>query len=243
MVVTHKQAEILGDKELYVPTLVGENKNNLSFIDYYRDDSGEHISDKNKNYCELTAMYWAWKNLSVDYVGLIHYRRVFSSLIDKGKILSRNELETILNEVDVILPRKRNYIIENTWTHYKHNHYISDLLEVRNIIEIKYPNYVKSFDDVMKQTKSHRFNMLIMKKNKYDEYSEWLFSILFELEAKIDISEYDEYQSRVFGFLSERLLDVWIEANQIKYKELPFKFTEKQNWIKKGTKFIFNKFK
>lgn len=238
MVVTHKEAPMPKDKLLYIPTLVGGNKDNIDFPESYRDDSGVNISEKNTNYCELTALYWAWKNLDADYIGLVHYRRLFVEPRNKKEIASIETISNLLNEHDVILPKKRNYYIETTESHYKHNHNIDDLMETKKILEEFYPKYVSSFDRVMKETKSHRFNMMVMKKEKFDEYTEWLFAILVELEKRVDISNYDAYQSRIFGFISERLLDVWIYANDIKYSELPVKFMEKQNWPKKIAKFL-----
>ncbi len=244
MVVTHKEAPMPADRELYVPTLVGPNKDSLNFDTCFRDDLGENIAEKNPNFCELTALYWAWKNLEADYVGLVHYRRLLMNPTDSSVEISQEQLEKMIsNGVEIILPKKRNYYIETTYSHYEHNHNINDLLEVKKILEEKYPNYVSAFDNIMNKRKSHRFNMLIMKKNRFDAYSKWLFDILFELEKRVDISDYDSYQARIFGFISERLLDVWIEYNDVAYEEVPFKFMEKQNWVEKGTKFIFKKFR
>ncbi|WP_423767537.1 DUF4422 domain-containing protein [Enterococcus asini] len=242
MVVTHKEAPMPKDRELYVPTLVGPNKDSLKFNTYFRDDLGDNIAEKNPNFCELTALYWAWKNLEADYVGLVHYRRLLMDPTDSSVEISQEQLDKMIsNGVEIILPKKRNYYIETTYSHYEHNHNINDLLEVKKILEEKYPNYVSAFDNVMNKRKSHRFNMLIMKKNRFDAYSKWLFDILFELEKRVDISDYDSYQARIFGFISERLLDVWIEANDVAYEEVPFKFMEKQNWIKKGSNFLLRK--
>lgn len=243
MVVTHKEAPMPENKELYVPTLVGPNKDSLTFENYFRDDSGaDNIAEKNPNFCELTALYWAWKNLDADYVGLVHYRRLLMDPKNTSVEIGQAQLDQMIDRgVEVILPSKRNYYIETTWSHYEHNHNINDLIEVRNILEERYPEYLDSFNKVVGRKKSHRFNMMIMKKNRFDAYSKWLFDILFELENRVDISDYDAYQARIYGFISERLLDVWIEANDIAYEEVPFKFTEKQNWVKKGTKFILKK--
>lgn len=241
LVVTHKDFQLMTNDDMYIPMLVGPQKDGLNFTKYYRDDTKDSISGKNANYSELTGLYWAWKNLNSDYVGLVHYRRYLMSKKDKKNIISKKELSEILDSVDVVLPKKRNYYIETTWSHYEHNHNIDDLIKTREIIATYYPRYVDSFDKIMTNKKSHRFNMLIMKKEKFDAYCNWLFDILFELEKTIDISDYNSYQSRIYGFISERLLDVWLETNEVFYKEVPFKFTERQNWIKKGGKFILNK--
>lgn len=241
MVVTHKFSKLPNDG-IHVPMIVGPSKNNIKFENSLRDDIRDNIAYKNSNYCELTALYWAWKNVDVDVVGLVHYRRYFMDPNMKKNVINSSVISEILKEVDVILPKKRNYYIENSWTHYQHNHNINDLIETKKIINELYPEYIDVFDKVMLYKKSHRFNMLIMKKEKFNQYSEWLFNILFELEKRIDITDYDQYQARVFGFISERLLDVWIEQNDISYREVPFKFTEKQNWIKKGANFLLRKF-
>jgi hypothetical protein len=65
--------------------------------------------------------------------------------------------------------------------------------------------------------------------------------VLFRLEDELDISDYSEYDSRVFGFVAERLLDVWVEQNRVSYCELPVVNTEKTNWIKKGYSFLKRK--
>ena len=75
-----------------------------------------------------------------------------------------------------------------------------------------------------------------------DRYCTWLFDILFELENRIDISSYNTYESRVFGFMAERLFNVWLEKQDIKKHELPVVFLENINWITKGSRFLMRKF-
>ena len=103
--------------------------------------------------------------------------------------------------------------------------------------------YVAPYDDYMKKTKGHKFNMLVMKKELLDGYCSWLFDILFELESRLDITDYSAYDKRVYGFVSERLLDVWMITNNIRYKELPVVNMENQHWLKKGMSFLTRKFK
>lgn len=210
------------------------------------DSTGDNISKKNPHYCELTALYWAWKNCPAEYIGLAHYRRYFARAAlcgDKwSRIAGRTELEHALENADVLLPKKRNYWIETNYSQYVHAHHQQDLTLTRQILQERWPAYIPAYDSVMKRTFGHRFNMFVMRRNALDNYCSWLFDILFELEKRLDISAYSPNDARVFGFVAERLLDVWIETNQISYRELPVVFTEKVNWLKKGGAFLKRKF-
>ena len=247
IVATHKQYTMPKDK-MYMPIHVGaEGKESIG---YKGDNTGDNISKKNPYYCELTALYWAWKNLNANYIGLAHYRRHFSfaKKLPKdiegriNKVLNYEEAKNLLKNVDIVLPKKRNYFIENLYDHYKHTMYIEPLEETEKILSEKYPEYLEEFNKLHNRTSAHVFNMFIMKKEILDKYCEWLFSILFELEKRINPSQYDSFHARYLGRISERLLDVWINTNNLTYKEVSVIDIEKVNWIKKGTSFLKAKF-
>ncbi len=247
IVATHKQYQMPTDL-IYLPVQVGAK--NGEKLQYQRDDEGENISEKNPYFCELTGLFWAWKNLKCDYVGLCHYRRYFT--LNKKKyvseqekfrhVLSLEETKKLMKSTDIILPKKRNYYIENLYDHYKHTLYIEPLEITREIISIKYPRYLKEFDNLKKRKSAHMFNMFIMKKNVLDAYCNWLFDILFELENRIDYNIYDSFHARFFGRISELLLDVFIYTNQLTYKEVKVINMQKVNWVKKGISFLKAKF-
>jgi len=229
----------------YVTIQVGAALSRRALDGMIRDDTGDNISGKNRSFCELTALYWAWKNLDSDAVGLVHYRRYFARrcfTFDKRKrIAQQMDYERLLARYPVILPPLRHYWIETNYSQYVHAHHEQDLAVTRQILSELYPEYTPAYDRWMGRTYGHHFNMFVMKRPWFDAYCEWLFSILFELEKRLDISDYDEYNKRVFGFVSERLLDVWLETNHCPYKELPYVFLEKQNWLKKGGNFVRRK--
>ena len=230
------------DDPLYVPLQVGaEGKPDLGFV---KDSTGDNISRKNKNYCELTGLYWAWKNLPAEYLGLAHYRRhftVFRSTGDRRDVLTLDQARQLLQSADALLPAKRKYWIETNYQQYIHAHHKEDLDIARVIIGERCPDYLDCYDRVMKKTDGHRFNMFLMKRELSDAYCAWLFDILFELERRLDISSYDANDQRVFGFVSERLLDVWLLKNNVKCREMPYIFLEKQNWITKIANFLKRK--
>jgi hypothetical protein len=91
----------------------------------------------------------------------------------------------------------------------------------------------------MQRKSAHMFNMFIMKQQPFDEYCQWLFDILAKVEQNLDISDYNQYEARVYGFISERLLDVWLAVNeQYRTTEVNFVYMEKQNWLVKGGNFL-----
>lgn len=243
LVATHKKYRMPADG-IYLPIQVGKKVNQFD-IGIQGDDSGENISEKNPQFCELTALYWAWKNLDADYIGLVHYRRHFmvKNRSDKwNRIFTREGAESLLQNTDIILPRKRNYYIESNYSHYIHGHTKESLDRAIKILKTDYPEYSQTCDQIMKRSWAHMFNMFIMKKDLLYAYCEWVFSILFKLEKELDISSYSTFEARVFGRVSEVLLDIWIEKNGIKYVEVPVMFMEKQNWIDKGFAFLGRKF-
>lgn len=247
IVATHKKYQ-MPVEDIYIPIQVGAEKKES--LGYQPDNEGKNISSKNPYFCELTGLYWAWKNLNADYIGLSHYRRHFSvekhisKETDKRfeSVLNEKELRDILKDTDVVLAKKRNYYIETLYSHYEHTMYIEPLDETRKIIEEKYPDYLEEFDKLHKRTSAHMFNMFIMKKEILNEYCTWLFDILFELEKRIDVKQYDNFHARFFGRISELLLDVWINKNNISYKEVNVIDMENVNWLKKGAAFLRAKF-
>lgn len=243
VVATHKKYKMPNDK-MYIPIHVGSYGNEN--IGFQRDDKGINISQKNASFCELTGLYWIWKNLDADYLGLTHYRRHFKGKYKSKdafeKVLSNKEADELLSNTDILVTKKRKYYIENIYDHYKHTLYIETLDTAREIISKKYPSYIKAFDTCMKHKYMHAFNMFIMKKDKFNEYCEWLFDILFELEEELKDKEYNTFHARYPGRVSELLLDVWLEEKGYNYIEVPFIYMENINKLKKVTSFLKAKF-
>ncbi len=247
IVATHKKYQ-MPESSLYLPLHVGaKGKESFGFT---TDCTNDNISDKNPYYCELTGLYWAWKNLDADYIGLCHYRRYFSNAkkIPKSEnekfkiVLSEEETKKLLEKTDIILPKKRNYYIETIYNHYKHTMYIEPLDITGHIIKEKYPEYYKQFEHLKHTTSLHAFNMFIMKKEYLNQYCEWLFDILGEVEKRVDSSQYSDFHKRFYGRISERLLDVWIKTNKLNYKEIPVIDMQNINWKNKIKSFLVAKF-
>ena len=168
IVATHKIYEMPND-EMYLPVHVGSA--NKESIGYQRDDEGENISLLNPYYCELTGLYWAWKNLTEDYIGLVHYRRHFDM---NSHIMIKRDIEPFLGKIKVFMPKKRKYYIESLKSHYNHTHYPEHLDITRDVINKKYPDYISAYDKAINRTWGYMFNMCIMKREYLDHYCKWV---------------------------------------------------------------------
>lgn len=234
LVAYHKESEVYKN-DIYTPIHVGKALSSKD-LGFPGDDTKQNISKKNPNYCELTGLYWAWKNnifSESEYIGFCHYRRyfvtdvqepsLFAKIIKKvnrkvnGKVISKFSLDNEIKnfhkwldkqDFDVLLPYPIRYN-KTIRKQYSENHYGEHLDIIRDIIEEKTPEILDSFDYIMDQNELSFANMFIMRKKYFDEYMKWLFDILFDFEKKIEIPK-DPYQARIFGFLSERLLNVYV---------------------------------
>ena len=254
IIAAHKPY-VMPTDDIYIPLQVGAaGKSSISDVhdSYTRDDTGDNISDKNASYCELTGLYWAWKNLQCDYLGLAHYRRHFTVAhhipknADKMQyVLTGEQAEKLLQEADIIVPKKRNYYIETLYSHYAHTHDATHLDITREIIGEKCPQYLGCYDAVINSRGGHMFNMFLMKKSDVDDYCQWLFDILGELEQRVDASELSAFQGRLYGRVSEILFNVWLQSKVQQgssVKAIGCMHMEPINWWKKGTAFLKAKF-
>jgi hypothetical protein len=237
LVCVHKKDVFLCD-DTYMPIHVGKAISDLT-LGIQGDDTGDNISSKNKNYCELTGIYWAWKNLigkNIDYIGFCHYRRYFnfqaggfyirnSSTINTEELnkikTSDSDVVNILNKYDIILAKPLIYRY-NLSHDYSKRHISEDLKVLEAVIKELTPEYIPAYNEVMnKNNKLSPCNMFVTNRKIYDNYCTWLFCILEELEKRIDISAYDSVQARIWGYMSERLLNVYVKKNHMRVKYCP----------------------
>jgi len=241
----HKPSEMLKSRCI-CPIHVGRGSCSTPLEDMIGDDTGKNISERNENFCELTALYWAWQNVDADYYGLMHYRRVFdftgkyqqaecyslSPAEQKDLGLHDDTILSSLDSIDVLLPKvvnlPRTLKCNSVWENYSQEHLEEDLHLLRTAVQSEAPQTLEDFDAVFSGDRAYFYNMFVMRKELFHSYANWLFSILFEVESRIDLSHRDVYQQRMFGFMAERLLSVYIHHCQrvqtLRIKELPVVF-------------------
>lgn len=214
-IVTHKKVAMPKIKD-YEPILVGADIH-PEIIEYQTvDNQGINISRKNPNYCELTGIYWLWKNAYFDIIGISHYRRYFtkSCISNSARFyLTMEEAAFVLQNKRVILPKVR-YSPTSIICAIKRAPNLDDVNEMYQAIVACFPQYIDDYMWYLRQNKEHLYNMFVMKWDDFCKYCDWLFTILDYIEERHDMdAEIDSYRLRLYGFLSERLISVWVHHN------------------------------
>ena len=257
LVCCHKPCPV-PNQDWFLPIQVGAalSKQDLGFQkdNLANGEPCENISEKNPNYCELTALYWAWKNIrkvypEIQYIGLNHYRRYFAFdehraigndiTKDIGELdnysLDKEKIERWLAQGKIIIPPKAS-LKTSVASAYEHAHISVDLRHLHDVIKELSPEFLDDFNSFFICSNFfYDCNMFIMPIDEFEKYCEWLFKILFEVEKRTNIEKYDSYRKRVFGFMSERLFTLWVLHNHYKTVSLNyFVYTENPAPQKKG---------
>lgn len=202
---------------IYKPIISGSVQQNFCYL---KDNKGKNISNKNPFYAELTVLYWIWKNDNSKYVGLTHYHRYFA----KEKLIGRKEIQSILENFDVIVPTPI-YLEPNIKEQYASVHYKDDFyLACQEIIK-RDRTYKQAVEETLNEQKFYAYNMFIAQKAFLDKYASFLFPILFFLEKQIPYLNYSDYNQRVFGFIAERIFNIYLKRQNILIYEYPVRDT------------------
>lgn len=197
------------EKEIYAGAVFAEKFFHLLPEDTLRDDAGDNISAKNKQFCELTALYWIWKHAGEDILGLVHYRRHF--------LFPKNWKECMLsNQVDVILPVPL-YVAPTVEENFKSRHDPSDWEFMMQYLKDNFPEDYQAACRFFKGNLYSPCNMFVMKREVLDALCSWLFPILFKV-AEHGGEKDNSYLNRYPGFISERLISLYFEINREKFK-------------------------
>lgn len=208
LVACHKADPNIRQDGIYMPIQVGKALHPEIDLGFQCDNTGDNISEKNGSYCELTALYWAWKNLKdVDYIGLAHYRRYFD--------MSPKQVLDAYNKDSIIIANHRILPI-SVYDELVHWTSLEDTTIFIDTIMTLYPDYSEDIlSYYFRGNKFSQFNMMLMSKENYNLYCEFIFSVLIKTEQRIRLASYTR-QRRVIGYLAESLLGLWIKHNKIK---------------------------
>ncbi|MBR1580354.1 MAG: DUF4422 domain-containing protein [Selenomonadaceae bacterium] len=227
-VATQKPLGALPDR--YTPLMVGRSDVEPN------DASGDSISERNRFYCELTGHYWIWKNdLDSEIVGLCQYRRYlwlnappsrlcsqnFRSLDECRQHLDARHLERLLDDRDVILPRPYAFSHDNIETQFVRAHRQENFDLMLRSIERVDPDYMSTARKVFARRTEYLANLIIARKNVFDDYSRWLFDVLFDVERHVELNDDN---ARLPGYMAERLLNLYVAHNRLRVREVPLIF-------------------
>ena len=189
--------------------------------DMIGDDVGDNISEKQPFLNEHVATYWIWKNVhDVEYVGLCHYRRYLDYNFTKD-----NTDQLFADGTDVIMNRKGFYP-KTRWCGLIPFIQIEDFLLVWGAVKKIHPDYLPTLLQYLNGFYSYNYNLIVCRKDLFDRFAEWMFSIFDEVEKYYKPSGYSN-SKRALAYIAEVLTAVYFIHNQCKIKEMPMVFEGK----------------
>lgn len=254
-VLYHKPMPVF-QSEVFVPLQTGCDDN--EHIDgFLHDNTGDNISKKNKFYAELTGCYWVWKNYlpnhpELEYIGFCHYRRNWD-LRKKGAIQdpwfmrkksysgfrkyfdehsSSAFVREKLEDCDILLPGKISFAPygQSNFESYRcAGHSDAALKAAREAVKNLYPECEEDFDDFFSKNNGYFCLNYIMRRELFEDFMTWLFSVLGEVERNFDWNCGDTYAtSKMPAYIAERLLNVWLRSRD---KKQGLKIIEKVSFV------------
>lgn len=217
LVICHKQDDNIRKNAPYFPIQVGKELHHDVDLGFQNDNEGDNISERNPFWCELTGLYWGWKNIKdVDYLGLCHYRRYFK--LD----VSVHNIDRQLRKYDMIVvnggkmidktSRARNLMSMTS----KEDAY----LFIDTILSL-YPEYYEAVYKYFYNSRfSYPYTMFIAQKQMYDDFCEFLFPILFEVEKRLKPHGYTRLK-RTIGYFGEWSLGLFILCRNLNVLAVP----------------------
>ena len=191
------------------PVQAGAALTGISISDL-KDNTGNHISEKNGNYSELTVLYWIWKNRenqgrAQDYIGLFHYRRILDLTEEDVRCAARNGIDAILPYPTVHFPsideHHKRYVKEDDWK------------AMVMALEELAPEYAKRMPQIFFEPYFYNYNMLVARKQVFHEFCAWLFPILKRTED-LSIPRGWERADRYIGYLGESLTTLYFMCHE-----------------------------
>ena len=223
-VIYHQPGEAL-NSEIFQSICVGPKKDDFS-QDFLRDDVGENIAEKNKNYNELTAIFWVFRHINefpdTQYFGFCHYRRLFcfeglkrgayvkKDIQPKLTGITNSKLEELFKDYDFIVPTPSKY--KSVKQHFEKSHNKEDLPKLLKSIEKVAPEYLESANEYLDNKLEYLYNMFVFDKNTFIAYSNFIFKVIEDF-----LKDGNEDQRL---YVSERLTGIFI-WDLIKKGKLP----------------------
>lgn len=200
------------------------------------DDTGENISQKNAQYCEMTAHYWIWKNVhDTDYVGVCHYRRFF------GLDITEDNIKDLMADADVMLIEPTHYV-DSVYSYFAKYIGAENMTILSMVMKKRCPECLKTLGKICDGDKFHPFNMLLCRKPLFDDYCEWMFGILGDCEKCIKPSPYTNAR-RALAYMAEMLTGTYFVHRDYKIKTVPYyKLENGQKVLIDKPKISFQKF-